>query len=221
MVLDGALGDTQRIGDLLVGEAASHQPQDLGLAVGERIRAIQADELVAHVFQPGQQALGDRRLHQRPARRHRLDGADQLLQRDILEQVALGPGLDPGQHQRIVVEGGQDDRGRQGAGAAHGLQGLQAGHHRHPHVHQHHVRPDLRDLFHRLATVGGLGHHLDALRQGQQGTDALAHQGLVVDQEDTDRGGIARGRMGHAATPWGKPVAAFGATGKVMVSWNP
>src|SRR3546814_18023394 len=37
VVLDRALGPAQRVGDLLVGEARGHQPQDLGLAeIGRR-----------------------------------------------------------------------------------------------------------------------------------------------------------------------------------------
>ena len=67
-----------------------------------------------------------------------------------------------------------------------GLQGLQPGHHRHAHVHQHHVGLDLRDQLHGLLAVGRFGDHFDALGQRQQRTDALPHQGLVVDQTDTD-----------------------------------
>src|SRR5690606_29095598 len=83
VVLDGALGHAEGIGDLLVGEAGGHQAQDLGLAVGERVRAVQADEIVAHVLQAREQALGHRRLDQRAAAGHRADGAHQLLQRDV------------------------------------------------------------------------------------------------------------------------------------------
>src|SRR5690606_9756318 len=43
-----------------------------------------------------------------------------------------------------------------------------------------------RNQFDRLFAVGGLGDHLDALGQRQQGTDALADQGLVVDEADAD-----------------------------------
>src|SRR5690606_36424475 len=70
VVLDGALGHAEGIGDLLVGEAGGHQAQDLGLAVGERVRAVQADEIVAHVLQAREQALGHRRLDQRAAAGH-------------------------------------------------------------------------------------------------------------------------------------------------------
>src|SRR5690606_6256895 len=44
------------------------------------------------------------------------------------------------------------------------------------------------DQLHRLATVAGLGHHLDAAIERQQGLDALAYQGLVIDQADSDHG---------------------------------
>ncbi len=78
----------QRIGDFLVGKAAGHQAQNLGLAVGQRVRPVEADELVTHVLQARQQALGHRRLHQRATVGDCADRPDQLLQRHILEQVA-------------------------------------------------------------------------------------------------------------------------------------
>ena len=186
MVLDRALGHAQRVGDLLVGEARGHQAQDLGLAVGQRIGAVKADEVVAHVFQARQQALGDGRLHQRAALGHGADGADQLLERDVLEQVALGARFQARQHQLVVVEGGQDDGWRQRVLPRKRLQRLQAGHHRHAHVHQHHVGLGLRDEFDRLLAVGGLGHHFDAVVEGQQRADALPHQCLIVHQTDAD-----------------------------------
>ena len=200
MVLDRPLGHAQRVGDLLVGKAARHQPQDLGLALGQRVRPIEADEVVAHVFQPRQQALGDGRLHQRTTAGDRLDRADQLLQRHVLEQVALGAGLDPGQYQLVVVEGGEDDRRRQALGAGQCLQGLQARHHRHPHIHQHHVGFELRDDLERLAAVAGLADDLDAVGQRQQCSDALAYQRLVVHQQHAD--GVAAVGVGrHGVTP--------------------
>ena len=82
------------------------------------------------------------------------------------------------------------------------LQRLQPGHHRHAHVHQHHVGLDLRDQLDRLLAVAGLGDHLDALGQRQQRADALAHQGLVVDQADTD----------HGVTPCGTAIRRNGRT---------
>ena len=69
-----------------------------------------------------------------------------------------------------------------------GLQRLESGHRRHAHVHQHHVGLDLRDQLHGLLAIGRFGDDFDALGQCQQRTDALAHQGLVVDQTDTDHG---------------------------------
>src|SRR4249919_1825243 len=186
MVLDRALGHAQGIGDLLVGETTCHQTQDLGFTLGQRVGTIQADEVVAHVFQAGEQALGHRRLHQRTTVGHGLDGADQLFQRHVLEQVALGTRLQASQHQLVVVEGGEDDRRRQRIRARQRLQSLEARHHRHAHVHQHHVGLDLWNHVHCLLAVTGFGNHLDAFCQGQQRTHALAHQGLVVHQQHTD-----------------------------------
>ena len=59
----------ERIGDFLVAVAAGHEAQDLGLAIGQRIGAVEADELVLHALQARQQPLGHDRL--RPASRRR------------------------------------------------------------------------------------------------------------------------------------------------------
>jgi len=82
--------------------------------------------------------------------------------------IALGAGLEPGQHQLVVIEGGQDDGRRQLVQPRQHLQRLQAGHHRHAHVHQDHVRADLGNHLHCLAAIGGLGDHLDAVIERQQ-----------------------------------------------------
>src|SRR5690606_12771475 len=216
VVLDRAFGHAQRVGDLLVGEARGHQAQDLGLAIGQRIRPVEADEIVAHVLQARQQALGDRRLHQRAAAGHRTDGAHQLLQRHVLEQVALGPGLEPGQHQLVVVEGGEDDRGRQRPGLRQRLQRLEARHRRHAHVHQHDVGSDLRDHLHRLSAVNGLGHHFDPAIKREQGADALAYQGLVIDQAHADGAPGIAGTGGHGASMVIGGAAGGPATGIAM-----
>ena len=64
VVLDRALGDVQRARDLLVGIAAGHQPQNLGLALGQGIGLVEAGELVFQMADAAQQAVGQARLHQ-------------------------------------------------------------------------------------------------------------------------------------------------------------
>src|SRR6185369_4359909 len=46
VILYGPLGDAERIGDFLVAVAAGHEAQYLGFAFGQRVRAVQAREVV-------------------------------------------------------------------------------------------------------------------------------------------------------------------------------
>src|SRR5690606_26705043 len=63
------------------------------------------------------------------------------------------------------------------------------------------------DQLHRLAPVHGLAHHLDPSVQREQRADALADQGLVVDQAHADVAAGVRGMSG--ARPSASGVDAY------------
>ena len=76
-----------------------------------------------------------------------------------------------------------------GADAPDGLDAVDA---RHDEVHERDVGLQARDRLHRLLAVGGLPHDLDVLLQGEEGAQALAHDRVVVGDEDADHRGTSR-----------------------------
>ena len=71
--------------------------------------------------------------------------------------------------------------------------GLHAVHLRHDDVHQDHVRLRRTGQRHRLGAILGLGHHGEAAHPLAKLAQALAHQGVVIgDQEPNRRHGLPR-----------------------------
>jgi hypothetical protein len=78
--------------------------------------------------------------------------------------------------------------------------------HRHPDIHQHHVRYGRADQPYRFFALACLAHDLDARLAGQQRDEPGADEILVVDHRDPQRSGRS---ASHAGTAW---LAAAGST---------
>ena len=101
-------GEGEGARDLAVREAAREEAQDL--ALGERAGGAE---------RAAQDALGQGRLEHRAARGQGADGLQELLESDVLQQVAARAGADRVEQEVGVVEGGQDmPRARRGGLAA-------------------------------------------------------------------------------------------------------
>ena len=116
-----------------------------------------------------------------------LDGGDQLSGIHGLEQIAAGARPDGVEHVLLLpVHGQGDDAG--GRGLAHDLaDGFHAVHVGHDDVHQDHVRLRRARQRHRLGAVLGFGHHREAAQPLAQLAQALAHQGVVIGDQDPNR----------------------------------
>ena len=114
-----------------------------------------------------QQIDRQRVLQQEPA------GAGTQRLVDVLVEVERGEDDDPRRRQRVVA---RDPPGR-----------LEAVHHRHPNVHQHHVGPFAGGECNRLGAVARLADHLDVGLAGEQHREAAADERLVVGDHDSDR----------------------------------
>src|SRR3954470_10295929 len=186
--LDRLLGHAELEGDRLVGPAAGDQREHLALAGGERVerhggRAVARD--LAHEF------LDHRRVQQRAAGVDGADRADELLRRDVLEQVAHRARPHRREHLVLVDEAREDDHARVrplGANAPDGLDAVDA---RHDEVHERDVGRQARHRLHRLLAVRGLPHDLDVVLEGQEGAQALADDGVVVGDEHADHRGTS------------------------------
>ena len=98
----------------------------------------------------------------------------------VLVEVERRQDHDPGRRERLVAG---DPAGR-----------LEAVHHRHPDVHQHHVGVLAGGEGDGLGAVARLADDLDVGLAGEQHREAAAHEHLVVGDHHPDR---------HSASPYG------------------
>ena len=109
-----------------------------------------------------------------------------LLGPRALEQVAGGAGPDGRQDRVVVLVHGQHDdldvRVPPGDEAG-GLDPVEVGH---LDVHDDDVRLGLGDQVQRLAAVARRADHLDAVQRAEQGDQPVAHDLVVVDDQDLD-----------------------------------
>ena len=114
-------------------------------------------------------------------------GAHQLIPTGGLEHVAVGPGLEKGEHVGVIVVGGEDEHPHLGKAVLDLARSLHAGHRRHADIEHRHVRTVFFDQAQRLCAIVRLSDHRDVTGLLQELADALAHDGVVVGQDDADR----------------------------------
>src|SRR5215207_4084783 len=108
MILDCAFGEVQGGRDLSVAVAAGQQPQDLDLAAGQRFGTVEPVKSPGSADQSAQQGFGDPGMDGALALVNRSDGADQLVEGYVLEQIATRAGPDRVDDGVVVIEGGED-----------------------------------------------------------------------------------------------------------------
>jgi hypothetical protein len=139
---------------------------------------------------------GGRRGEQRLPGGDDADRREQLLRRDVLEQEPARPGPQRREHVLVHVERRQHqhpDTRRPGIGGdAPG--GLDAIKHRHPDIHQHHIRVLPQGERDRLLPGGRLTGERHVAGQAELDPEAVAHQPLVIGD-----------RHPHAHTPPSSP----------------
>src|SRR6266511_2673802 len=188
VVLDGVLGDVELLGDVAVVVALGDELEDLHLAVGEP----RGGELLLLVgsFDHGGELVeelgGHRRGDQRLALGDRADGVGDLLDGDLLEQVAVGAGLDGVVEVGLLVGDRQHEDLGVGDEVLDGLGRLDAAAPRHADVHQHHVGHQLLGLVDGLGAVAGLSDDLDVVLLLEHHLEATAEQRVVVHDQHAD-----------------------------------
>ena len=130
---------------------------------------------------------------------HGADAGNQQLWRDVLEQEPARPGpqgcvdvfvhVERRQHHHPRLAGGVRQE-PSGGGDAVGS--------RHPHVHQNHVRPECCHLGDSLVSVDRLADHVEVRLDLQDHAEPDPDQGLVVDDQNPDRGCWWLRRAAHA-----------------------
>src|SRR6185503_7970484 len=131
-------------------------------------------------------ARGERGLDQGVAGCERAHRGDQPVERHVLEQEAAGAGAHDLDRGGVVVERGQDQGRGQLAAPRELLDDEQAVAVGHPHVEQQHVGVGVGHDLQRGLAARRLADQLEILDQTEQGADALAHERVIVDQDDPD-----------------------------------
>jgi hypothetical protein len=114
------------------------------------------------------------------------DGIGEVARAHVLEQVAPGTCLHRGDDVGVGVIGREDEHLRRLREGANGPRGSHAVEDRHPQVHQDQVGSEHRDEGERLRAVLRLADDVEVRFLGQDRRHAGAHDGVVVDDEETD-----------------------------------
>ena len=199
MGLGGRLADHQLAADLRVGQAADEQVEHLAfpgrqLADGAGDGGLGPDRDSGELLDD---RAGDGRGEQRVAAGHDPDRRDDLLRRRVLEHEPARAG--PQRVVDVVVEPerGQDQHPGGGLSPHDPPGGLDAVKHRHPDVHEHHVRSQPPGHGDRVLPVAGLARHGDLRLALQDLAQSDPDQRLVV--------GNQHGRHSGSSTRTAKP----------------
>src|SRR3954454_3842518 len=183
--LDGALGDTEAAGDLLVGQSLPDEVEDFTLTGGQPVGGSGRRLLLpADIEQDACRLRVQRRL---PCRRHPY-GVGDLCRVTVLEQVAGRACLECVEDALAVGERRQDDDvdvGRVGQDAPGCFDSVDLGHRQ---VHQIDVRRHRRQQRVCLIAVGRRTDDLDVRLGTEQLRQALPDDGMVVDDRHADHG---------------------------------
>ncbi len=175
----------QFAGNLLIGEAACDEPQQVQFALGQPGH-VGGGARVSHAAELVQQLGHQLRLEDRLPARDGTDRLDHLAGVATLEQVAIGTGTDGADDLYILTEHRQHHDAQVGELLAQQLGSGDAVHVGHRDIQQHHVWPMLTRHLDRRCSVAGLSDNADIRLELQKGTQCLPKQHVVVGQEDGD-----------------------------------
>ena len=198
--------------DLLVAQAASHEREDVELALRQPVRAARLAGRLGtrrHAFAAPElldDPDGRRRRDRGLAAPDALEHGPQLRRLEVLEQVALGAGLDRLEEVVLVLGDGQDDDGDLRPGGLDARRRGKPGTARHPDVHEHEIGLDVRRQRDRLVLAAGEPDHLMAPGTDER-RDTVAEQGMVVDDQDPHR----------AVSTVAAPTSSSGTTSSTVV----
>jgi hypothetical protein len=91
MILDGAFGRPERLGNLAIAVTAGHQAKRLDFAPAEALWRVDRLELLGHLARCSQDPLGNRGTHERAAGRDLANGAREIVERHVSQQEPARP----------------------------------------------------------------------------------------------------------------------------------
>src|SRR5215471_916280 len=118
------------------------------------------------------------------------DGLEQFPMQGVFQQITPRAGFDRAQYLSVSGVRGQHDDSRLWNLIANRHECVQPVHLRHLQIHHHNVRVVRPELLDRLASVRGLPYDAHVRLAADEPSDALTHNGMVVDHEDSNRAGL-------------------------------
>jgi len=122
---------------------------------------------------------------------YRPDRLSDLIERDVLEQVAAGAGPDRLEQVLFLIADGQHHDLRAGRDLLGRPAGLDPAGLRHPDVHEHDVGQRFAGHGDRLGPVAGLPDQIDVVLLIQDHLQAAPEQGMIVGDQHPDRLGAS------------------------------
>src|ERR1051325_7749408 len=184
--LHRVLGDAQQFGDPPVAVAGGDQAQHGQLLGGEHVGV----DVRGHF-------AGDLAHHHAPAERGAADRLQDVVAGGGFQQIGHRAQHQRLLHARIARIGGEDDDARIGKLAADRGDRLQSVHARHLQIEHGDVRPLLAETLDAFHAIAGFAGDLHVRRAFDRGAQAVAHDRMVVGDQDPERPVVAV----HAARP--------------------
>src|SRR5699024_3670590 len=188
--LDGDGSEVQRFRDLSVRLSLAEPDQDLSLASREAFDAFDGARVlgVRRRADGVEQTPGDRGREERAASGDGVHTGDQLARIAGVEDKPVCVEPDGLGDVVVLPERGDEQAGERAPVGAEPLQRVESAHPGHLDVEEGDVETVRVDLAQGLCSVGGLGYDLDGGIGVEDPDDAGPHEGVVVGDQDSDRG---------------------------------
>jgi hypothetical protein len=194
-------GNVEALGNVGVAHALGNEPDNLNFAFGER--DVIADLGIAggvvgvgELGQDHQDLVAKKPL----AFGHRSDGLDEFGAFGTFHHVAIGTRLQGLADGVGLLAHGQDNDPHVGVLLLDLQAEVDAVEHGHVQVREHHIDPLGFEPLQDLPTVGNDARDLKALHGVEHDAEAVAHNGVVVGDENTDGVGVGHGRDACSVT---------------------
>ena len=187
VVFNGAFSDVELGGDFFVAGSGGDEVEDFQLAVGEGfgefgwlggVGGLGFREAAEFSNDFG----GDGGLEEGFAACGGADGFDEFLGGDIFKEVANGSGAEAIEDVVVVVKGGEDDDLAGGVSLFDAAGGGNAVKDRHTEIHEDDIGVVVENGRYCLLPIPRLCHHLQIIPNGEERSQTLAEEGLIVYQ---------------------------------------
>ena len=187
--LDRVLRYSQLFANIAVAVAFGNSPQDLDLAVGERICADVNSQIFGHI--------GGKML---ASGMYLADDSDQFVEWGALQHIAEGSRRERALNLVVALKGRHHDHPGVRKLIPNGYDGTDSAHIRKPEVHQRNIRPVLPELLKSLLSCACCPDQFQIVFIHDHRRNALAKKRMVIDTEDSYLEGLTACYPGNRAS---------------------